>query len=295
MGRLNLAAVLEKNGIDFKHSDGSKEYRVNCPNCGDAKYRLWLNEDKLVGICYKCTEGGSIWKFFKLLGIQQGSEAKKTLTLPKESVVETVTALPPEAKPLWTSKSIMANKAKDYLILKRGLLVEEIEQYKIHYCSRGELAGNIILPIYDIDGKTLLGWQGRRFALSGKKSINPVGSNGRLFNMDKCVGMWGLLIVEGPFDSVICHRKLSEGGIGVVALLGHSLSVNQAGMIAHILKPEKAFVMLDPDAVTDQQRIVLALCREGVNTTLCPKQRADPDELTEIELLEALDQSVKIL
>lgn len=294
MGRLDIGSALEKNGIDFKHTDGSKEFRVCCPNCGDGKYRLWLNQEKGLGICFKCSEGGSVYKFFKLLGIEQGFESKKILSMPKKEPEKSTSDLPPNATPLWISKSIMAEKAKDYLVLKRGLLPEEIEQYKIHFCNGGELAGNIVIPIYDATGK-MLGWQARRYALSGKKSSNPEGSNGRLFNIDKCVGKWGLLVVEGPFDAILCHRKLSEAGIGVVALLGHSLSVNQAGIIKHILNPEKVWVMLDPDAFSDQQKIGLTLRKEGLDATLCPKQRGDPDELSEEELLEAMNQSVKIL
>lgn len=291
MGRLDIASVLEKNGIDFKHSDNSKEYRVCCPSCGDGKYRLWLNSEKLVGICYRCTEGGSIWKFLKLFGIQSVTETKKTLELPKEKQEIVVTALPDGAVPLWNSNSIMAKKAIDYLVNTRGLLIEEIESYRIHYCYEGKLQGNVIIPIFDLDGTTLLGWQARRFIFQGKKSLNPVGSNGRLFGLPQSKGKKGLLITEGPFDQILAGRRLAEADVGVIALLGHSLSVSQAGMIRYLLAPEVCWILLDPDAFSDQQKIAMALRREGLEVYLCPKQRADPDELSQEELLAALDDS----
>ncbi len=295
---IKLLQIIERAGVDFKQTPGSDEVRVCCPSCGEEKYRLYLNLKKKQGICFRCGEGGGVWKFLRQLGVKQVPSfqiAEQGSTLIKEPEPIRIVKLPPDAVPLHGCKSAMAEKARAYLIEKRRMTEQEIEQYKIMFCSSGVYAGLVIIPIYnEID--ELTGWQGRRFGFFGKKSMNPPEMKGQLFNLQGCVGKWGMLLVEGPFDAILTHRHLNEAGIGCVALLGHSISARQSAVIGYVLQPEKVWVMLDPDALDDQMKIVNALRSRGVGEVYrCDLRDKDPDELTHEELVWQLENAKKFL
>lgn len=294
---MKLIDIIEKSGVDFKQAPGSDEVRICCPSCGEEKYRLYLNLKKRQGICFRCGEGGGIWKFLRQLGVKQlrDSEITGATSIAKPAEEVKPIAMPPDAVRLAGATSAIAEMAREYLLTKRKLTAQEIERYNIHYCAAGLYSGLVIIPIYN-ESNELSGWQGRRFGFFGKKSMNPPDMRGQIFNLQNCVDKWGLLLVEGPFDSIITHRYLEEAGIGSVAMLGHSISARQSAVIGYVLKPERVWVMLDPDAVEDQGKIVNALRTRGVTEVYrCDLKDGDPDELTHEELVGQLQNAKKFM
>lgn len=127
---------------------------------------------------------------------------------PKETPLKP-SELPPEAIPAWlhpTSRQYLQN---------RGISEEEALRYHLHYCTGGEWAHRIIIPIYDGDGQ-LCAYQGRavtdhpmRYRTEGPRAILQP------WDASEVAGEL-LCIVEGPFDLFTVNRVvLTVATLGV--------------------------------------------------------------------------------
>jgi len=287
---MSLIDALDALGIEYREQ-GGEEVRINCPFCGNENYKLWINKTKKVGQCFRCGQGGTARYILAKFGAVGEIEDRRELKLNLAQVHPQKPSLPTEAITLWNNKEMVLGKmAYDYLIEKRKMLDGEIEQYDIHFCPFGPLAGYIILPIRNIN-KELTGWQARRYMYSGKKSLNPSGSFGQLYNIDN-VNSKAVVLVEGPFDCIAVSRVVGKAGMACVALLGHSLGQTQAAILAYAIKAKTVWVMLDPDVNEDECNVGSLLKEFGIeNIKLCQLKECDPDELVEEELLHALERA----
>ncbi len=135
---------------------------------------------------------------------------------------------------------------------ERGLTEETVAEFGLAFCSKGIMAGRIVIPIHNPGGE-LVAYAGRwpgdppegkeKYRLPGgfKKSLE-------LFNAHRAFGEPAeqpMVIVEGFFDAL----HLWQHGIRrVVALMGCSLSSRQESLIAQQVSPHTRLVlMLDND------------------------------------------------
>ena len=175
---------------------GNSELRINCPNCGDRKYKLYINVDKKVFNCFKCsftmkqgskdvfdfvaltenlTRGQAIMKLLRLYTPVTPDKFEEALRGELDFVPPNVpkfkhkfiSSLPSEAVKLDETHTVFW----EYLI-SRGLTPDEItKKLRAHVilqdkCEirnhegilKGDIGRRILWPVYGEDGK-LVSWQ----------------------------------------------------------------------------------------------------------------------------------------
>lgn len=300
MGEAVRSPVLDRlneNQIEYGGPRGD-EITLNCPFCPDHGYsnqkqKLYFNVIKRRGFCFKCGESVGSWKLYKKLGIgdeeeEQPIPSKLETAKPKP---ELVSVQPPadSVRLVRDDQSEVARMAAYFLITTRGFTWEDIDSFEVRFCFKGPLAGSVVFPIKDDEGR-VRSWQSRRFMTAKRKADNPPDGPGRsdlLFNLDRCIGKKHIVIVEGPFDAVILQRHLSDTNYGPVALLGHSISRIQAALIRS-LDPKSVTVMLDPDVPEAQPEVAFTLTAAGIRTVFLAAATKDPDEYDRQGVIELL-------
>jgi len=288
---MNLLQTLENAGLDPKRTGKPGEYILQCPHC--QKVKLAVNVDKGVWQCWTCGQGGGTFALSRWLGVKFESNVSPNIIKLKSKFIDakplqTVVKkdpeckLPREFKPLTNVNSggILASKALGF-VTGRGVTMEMIERWGLGYCTEGQYAGYIIIPVYDLDNNVRT-FQGRRFYGVGDKNKNPYQVEKIVFNLRHAQSFPGIVIVEGPWDAMAQHVTLSkELNVSSIALLGHTCSVEQARQIAQFLKPEFTWIALDPDVKEEErEKVASALMAEGLkNVNICHPE-SDPDELS---------------
>lgn len=146
---------------------------------------------------------------------------------------------------------------------ERGLSPETIQEFGVAFCSKGIMAGRVVIPIHNHAGE-LLAYVGRwagdppegkdKYRLPGgfKKSLE-------LFNAHRAFSQpeeQPLIVVEGFFDAIKLHQ---QGHRKVVALMGTHMSELQEQLIAGNLKPDsQVIVMFDDDKAGHKGRCEVA-------------------------------------
>lgn len=299
---MSFLNIIQSNGISYKTTGKQDEIRLVCPLC-DSNFKLYLNVKKGRGICFRCGEGGGAWKFLEAAGCKRDDPAIPTLKLDisaqRKLPLIKKSAIPPEATILTQENdSELARTAAKYLIANRGLEWQDISDYALHYVSQGKFRGYIIMPVWNIDGE-MVSWQARRFLFTGGKSLNPSdggpGKSELLYNIHNVKQNDSVVIVEGPFDAIVAHRNLTKIGkdFSAVAILGHTMSRNQAAILGYAVHPQEAYIMYDPDAYAAQKETFFLLKSYGVKSKIC-RARVDPDELSPDELADCIYNSGNI-
>jgi hypothetical protein len=289
---MKLIDLLERAGHEVRPTGKPEEYTLTCPTCG--KRKLYVNAEKWAWICYVCNEGGGAIKLFEKFGVdpkdakgsdyevlrRRAEEALAARTAPEES--EPTPALPAEFQPLLVpgqKPQYIASRIIDYLHA-RGVTDEQVALWRLGYCPTGRYSGCLVIPVLDQDGQ-VASFQARTIIGGGPKSINPPGGGGFLFNVELARGHLGLVVVEGPFDAIAVHSVFAgRMPVSSVALLGHHCSEEQAAYIARGLRPEIAWVALDPDIEPEEMhRVGAQLRRNGCKDVRVALLPADPDEL----------------
>ncbi len=215
--------------------------------------------------CFACGAGGNILDFvaqMEEVDIRQGAiliqswfslDSKRGELAGKK--VETksgiVKAEKGQANPPLTFELKNLDSNHPYL-KERGLEKETIKEFGLGLCQKGLMKGRIAIPIHNENGE-LVAYGGRypeeppegepKYKLPPKFQKHFV-----LYNFQKAkelAGKQGLIVVEGFFDLF----KVWQAGFGnVVALMGTSLSDEQAELLIDALAPDGKFtLMLDPD------------------------------------------------
>jgi len=203
---VNKKYILEcvESGL-YKRTGNPKEVRINCPECGDSKYHLYININKGVFFCQRCHYSGSISKNINI------GEKKIELPLNLER------SLPEGSFHLNTGTSMIRYDALKYL-LNRGITLRDINYYNIHYCVAGKYMRRVIFPIIE-RGKVIY-FVARAIDKNAKKKVlNPRG-NRELFNLEKASRYDRVVLVEGVFDAI-------KTGDNAIAVLGSHVSQYQ--------------------------------------------------------------------
>jgi len=131
-------------------------------------------------------------------------------------------------------------------LTERGLSLPTIQRFGVGYCSRGLMRGRIAIPIHNIEG-AIVAYAGRavteELAKEKGKYRLPDGfkKSYELYNLHAVLNADGLVVVEGFFDAM----KVDQAGYKVVALMGSTLSDEQAELFAE--HTDRLALMFDGD------------------------------------------------
>ena len=169
--------------------------------------------------------------------------------------------------------------------------------FGVGFCARGSMAGRVCIGIHNEHGE-LVAYLGR-WALSDEvmpegeeKYKLPAGFEKRhaLFNLHRVRHCRRLTLVEGPFAAIRLHSLR----IPAVALLGSSLAEEQVTLLSAAC-PALRFVTVlldgDPAGRTATETVAARLSRHYWVRTVALPDDAQPDTLTEAELLALLGRS----
>lgn len=266
--------LLHKHAIDYEPVD-SEEIKTNCPECADDGGHFYVNTEKQVGFCHRCSFAPGRNKLHKsLFGEMPSLEdmprpKHKQPEKPKSDLIEI------NLPPLWQR----ITEDHPYMI-KRRIDDATIKAYNLGYCDTGPYAKCLIIPTY-MDG-ILVNWIARDMLDKRKpKYLYPgdVKQAHCLFNYDRAKSHSSIAIVEGAFDAM-------RVGFNAVALGRKRVSRMQTEFLLET-KAKSFFIMLDGDALMD----AVGLCEQlGIHrpTYLCQiVPERDPDDLSAEEIREA--------
>ncbi len=242
--------------------------RANCPFCVEAvgkvdrRQCLHLNTRTGKWGCFRCDSYGWLAGFEGLL------ETPEPVVAPP--------SLPAEWVPLWCSPgldSYACEPAREYLASRHvGARIQEAA--RIGACTRGPMAGRVVVPI-DGPGGVLAGWVGRSWVpdvprkylyASGMQRQSLV-YNGDVLQEETETPV---LVVEGVFD---CFPFWPDA----VAVLGKP-SEGQVGVLAAARRP--VVVVLDGDAWEEGRSLAWRLRFDGARAGFVRLPAClDPDEV----------------
>ena len=191
---------------------------------------------------------------------------------------------------LWKTEG---TTALDYLRNQRHLADDVIRQFQFGYCPRDidhELAGRIIMPIFDAYGEKVV-------AFSSRDTEAPKRFQHWHEQFDKSNHLFGLnvakpqikrtrkaIVVEGQFDVTYLH---TAGFKMTVGLCGSAFSIMHVALLARYCS--EIFIIMDPDTSGDSAVERAAVMHEQYNLGLhnlsfipvslpTEPQKLDPDD-----------------
>lgn len=233
---LDLEYWFQREGTPHKMTRGSSGMQIQCqecPECGNRKWKVYLNAESGLGNCFACSKSFNKLGFINLAtGLswrdtfghvrevlkEQGWRPKRTLGV----TVEAETAKFP------TSFALPTGENKNLVYLEqRGIGAELTKYFHLRYCRAGwwnftkEDGGmggqafdkRLLIPIYDLDG-TFVTFQGRDITnTSEQKYLFPKGLPGTgkfLLNATNALKAKRVVAAEGFFDVAAIKKAFDE-------------------------------------------------------------------------------------
>jgi hypothetical protein len=265
--------------IRSRNKENQTEYRINCPECGNKKHKMYLNPDKGTYNCFVCGAGRGK-RLHQLLGKFKSTPpavAKAPEPMPR--------SVEPPGYMIRVDQLPLDHVAIEYLTKTRSRPFRPSElsrDFNVHYCNDGKsfpcggarytTSNSLIFPVY-MSG-TLIGWQSR--LLYDPKSLtdsqcgalgyttdedgewlrppkyytNPGLKKGEiLYNYDAARKHRHVVVVEGVFDAF-------SVGTSSVAIFGKNISETQARMLKSYW--DAVIVLLDPGDASEQASDLVA-------------------------------------
>lgn len=220
---LDLEAWIE--GYDDVKSGGTHEIRVqNCPNCGNSKYKLYVNVEKQRWICYVCDWGRHQGDVCTLLAAISGRPkgaiqielAKSVRPAPKPDTFAAKLSeafFPPSQEPPEEVQEvvlpgedsftgIISGRVRDYAYT-RGLTDRDLEFYEFRAATKLRRYSGpfLVFPVFMQD--IPVAWQGRRIVNREPKYVSSDDISDWLWPMPEDHDSSDLIIlVEGVFDAL---------------------------------------------------------------------------------------------
>lgn len=243
LDQLDMEYWLERESRPYRMSRGRSGWQLQireCPNCGNEKWRTYLNAETGVGNCFVCNETFSKKKFIHLaLGHdpERRDHWRETFRHIRECVREqgwrpkreTTVAVEYGDIELPTSFALPTPDGQNLVYLeKRGITGDIARFFHLRYCIRGRwnfvredgrpgwqsFDNRVIIPVFDLDGQ-LRTFQGRDITgLAGdQKYLFPTGLPGTgrfLYNGQNAHGAKRVCLGEGAFDVMAIKIALDE-------------------------------------------------------------------------------------
>ena len=274
--------------------DPGEYYVICCPQCGDTRFRLYVNHryctldgTRLFGrhLIYCFNEGCDMSNFHKLI-FQPGKYASVSAVLAPPNANEfKKTTLPGRCTPLEALspnhpaiRYVTADRRNPAGFPAPFNPVELSRNWGVCYCEEAErnkgyaaelVTGRLIIPIWW--EQQLLGWQARAI----EKGANPkyytmpgLPKQKILYNGDRARQFPFGVIVEGVFDAFAI-------GPCAVATLGHKLSWSQRELLSKWFGNGSVCLLYDPDAMKDIElnlHLMKGMFKGGIfSVSLAPK------------------------
>ena len=237
-------------------------------NLSTQRWQSWIDTN---------AKGRSIFSLFKRLQVPSNyfDELSRIVKLPKSSQTqetkEEYVSLPYEYKRLTeTHTDFSYAKAMKYL-KNRGIESYDIERYDIGYCDKGDYAGRIIVPSYNVDNK-LNYFIARDFTGHAYlKYKNPPVSKDVVVFENQIDFSEPIILCEGVFDAMAIRRN-------AIALLGKNIpSKLKVRLVEHNVK--QVTVVLDEDAFKNALTLSESLMNEDVSVKLVKMGNNDAADL----------------
>ncbi len=238
----------------------SGELRGRCPiHRGEGERTFHVNLSKGVFQCFSCKAKGNVLDFVAALEhcnireaalkLQSWFVAGESDQASTETRVEQTEESPADVSINPVLPFTLRVDASHEYGLSRGLRKETLEHFGAGLCiSKGTFSGRFVIPLHNEHGE-LVGYAGRSLDDTEPRYLFPSREKGfyksrLLFNLHRVVEANNkplVVLVEGFFSAM----RLWQAGIGVVSLLGSSLSEAQEESIR--LHFSRVVLLLDDD------------------------------------------------
>lgn len=280
---LDLEAWLSE--YDDVKEGGSDEIKLrNCPKCGNDKFKLYVNVEKKLWICYRCDWGRHLGDVCQLLAEVSGRnlhdvrlELAKTAVpavsdenfmtnlqsafgdLPDEDDGAELEEADLPGASLVGDSSTVANRVRQYAY-RRGLGDADIERYELRYSARlrsytGEY---LVFPVFRRN--FVVAWQGRTTGTHEPRYVSYDDIAHWLWPLSSTYYAYvartkSAFLVEGVFDAVGMH---SVGHHNALCTFGKKISKRQVALLLR-LGVQEVTIAWDPEAARDVERAALYL------------------------------------
>ena len=274
-----LKKLLESVLGRSKSARGGEEAVFTCPSCNHHKKKLTLNLSTQKFQCWVCGYKGH--RAFKLLKEVNASpkayELLKDIDSQYNFKKSTTTKIPPNSlhlpqgvTPIISSSAILSKHALHYLN-QRGITLQDVVKYDLHYCEQGELKNMVVIPSYNNDG-FLNYYVGRSFDKNAYIKHKLAPSTKDIIGFEMYIN-WDLPIIlcEGAFDAMAIKRN-------AIPLFGKKISNNLKKKIIES-NVEKIYLALDEDALKDAFNHAETFLSYGKKVYLIEMNGKDPSEL----------------
>ena len=186
---------IQSKGIQVKKE--GQEYRANCPFCQETSGHLYLNPEKEVFYCHKCSEAGNIWKLKKHFGdlIEPKKIYKEKFKMPKVGIDSQ-----------YISSLSQSKEALRYLETERGFSKEAIRYFRL-----GFKEGYIAFPYYK-NGE-LVNFKYRN--IQKKDFRREQDCESTIYNMDNIDRSKDIIVTEGEADCIAAWQMGFKNAISV--------------------------------------------------------------------------------
>ena len=249
-------------------------------NLSTQRWQSWIDTN---------AKGRSIFALFKRLQVPSNyfDELSRIVKIPKSSQTqetkEEYVSLPYEYKKLTeTHTDFSYAKAMKYL-KNRGIESYDIERYDIGYCDKGDYAGRIIVPSYDVDNK-LNYFLARDFTGNAYlKYKNPPVSKDVVVFENQIDFSEPLILCEGVFDAMAIRRN-------AIALLGKNIPNKlKMRLVQHGVK--EVSIVLDNDAFKNALYLSESLMNDNIKVRLVRMGSEDAADLGFKKVIERINST----
>ena len=285
-----LDKALKSKGNKLKKTN---EYMYWSPFVQHHKPKLQVNIQTGKWHCWVSNQGGH--NFFQLLKqvgadrtlFKEMSDAVGSTyyTSEKKDDKQITLNLPKEAKPLWNGGESVQKLHALKFVYERGLTMEDVIRYNLHYCLNGVYQNRIIIPSYDSNGQ-LNYFVGRDFYKGGMKYKNPPIAKD-IIGFDLYID-WSqpIVLCEGVFDAIaIKNNSIPLFGKTILPKLYEKIVTKK---VKHII------ISLDEDAFQDSLKMIKKFFDLGISVNFVKLTETDPSDLGYKKMIDKLETSTEV-
>ena len=285
-----LDKALKSKGNKLKKTN---EYMYWSPFVQHHKPKLQVNIETGKWHCWVSNQGGhNLFQLLKQVNadrilFKELSDAVGSTyyTSDKKDDKQIILNLPKEAKPLWNGGDSVQKLHALKFIMERGLTMEDVVRYNLHYCLNGVYQNRIIVPSYDSNGQ-LNYFVGRDFYKGGMKYKNPPIPKD-IIGFDLYID-WSqpIVLCEGVFDAIaIKNNSIPLFGKTILPKIFEKI-INKK--VKHII------ISLDEDAFQDSLKMIKKFFDNGISVNFVKLTNSDPSDLGYKKMIDKLETSTEV-
>ena len=285
-----LDKALKSKGNKLKKTN---EYMYWSPFVQHHKPKLQVNIETGKWHCWVSNQGGqNLFQLLKQVNadrilFKELSDAVGSTyyTSDKKDDKQIILNLPKEAKPLWNGGDSVQKLHALKFIMERGLTMEDVVRYNLHYCLNGVYQNRIIVPSYDSNGQ-LNYFVGRDFYKGGMKYKNPPIPKD-IIGFDLYID-WSqpIVLCEGVFDAIaIKNNSIPLFGKTILPKLFEKILTKK---VKHII------ISLDEDAFQDSLKMIKKFFDNGISVNFVKLTNSDPSDLGYKKMIDKLETSTEV-